>query len=1439
MNKKILRRCSTLFIVLTLVLSICVPMLTGGAESDYRLSPGPVSATPESKYLLSQTNVTISGTTWNFSTGGSVSYDIFIPFESDRLVFNHPGDGKDANLTITVDDLVYQTSLSDEGNATSTEIAIRVPRGSHVLTVSAASAITISNLTFHKINETWYWQHCSTLDISDYESTLLTTIAVKEGSRAFRSGGSMRYWDMSTKDLMPMNVSGVMYVPLEMLAESMRYYCEDYPDKNYILLRGETRDLEMQGGVGYLTEGFDTKTPVSMEIIYKDGVTWVPLRKIAETLGYGVSYRDGIAVVDDRILAREVVEDNTIFTELKAEFANYDATDIIVGKTYHVAKTGSDANDGTAASPFLTLNKAGLEAQAGDTVIIHEGTYRETFTPQNNGTLTSPIIFQAAEGEGDVIISALEPISGFTQGDDGLWYATPTVNMGFGNNQLFYQGEELHAGRHPNTHTKKGAIGWPEGISKVWPTMGNMMITEKGGFDVYSDTDLNQEEENYWAGGTFITVKGEAWTYVSGDIVSSEKGKLTVKDHDDWVDYTLGTSDFFKNVTNEDFGYITNHYNTVDMPGEWYMDAAGSLVLKAPDGANMADASKFETKARYNVINMNNRKNIVIRGIKTIGGSLIMEDGENNVVDSCTMTHMSHFTLYICPGRMLRDPSVSHNADRSRQRGESGNWVGGTRNALINNIFDHSAGTGLFLQGIGHYIKNNQFLNCGYSGGYPGALCVTEQRGLPSGTPKGGHIIIYNDIINAARQGLNIGGGETSDGMSPAYIPCDVAYNYLENCTMGTRDTGATYSYALNIGTDWARSATHHNMYAGEHFIGAGFHKLCNTFYIDGGVTAMDSYLNLSFTSQPKWPTSVQSKTHVYGDEQATPGSRGGNDRDLQFVPGGEDSLQIADYPDGKPFRAGSTHRRTDRFMLNYNNFKAGNPGVYKPSNNPADTSVTPQIFENVQIGGDYRHYITMFLDVEPEWYPTRDGVKYSPIVTLNVKNTSGETVAEVESRIGIDATNSFNRWYYYKTFEKVMTLPKLPAGTYTLEIMFESPEARVQALRATSLNEVTIQAVEGAQPNYISPSSYDQFIQQGGYGLVPVPSENLVGAYAGWPLFGKNVGNTWAHTFIYNNVYLETAADQIEFILNTGGTYVSQGLSVFLCDDEGNQIERIGRDVIADEQRFKESSWLLGGYSSMPLNRVLEPGTYNFMFKFDPTVGGANAGANTTIEEIYFTRSDRAFIASANFDNIGVTDTNYSYTDISTLTGITCSNASTTSRDSIQIVADSTTGSRMLKASHSIYDLLVGIYRFNMSKTFATAISDGSVTASFKMKGDGQVYIGKFLCGSEEINAYHTDMSGTAPAAGADGTSAEWQGTCPALVKDSHGWLHISVTAKRTATGWDITYDDLNSAEDVFPVRSYETTAAITGINLVNTVDTSYRAVHYFDDIVITSSPS
>lgn len=91
--------------------------------------------------------------------------------------------------------------------------------------------------------------------------------------------------------------------------------------------------------------------------------------------------------------------------------------------TYHVAKTGSDANKGTKESPFLTINAAARMARAGDTVIVHEGVYREWVKPRVGGLSdTRRICYQAAEGE-HAVIKGSERITCWENIEGTVWKA--------------------------------------------------------------------------------------------------------------------------------------------------------------------------------------------------------------------------------------------------------------------------------------------------------------------------------------------------------------------------------------------------------------------------------------------------------------------------------------------------------------------------------------------------------------------------------------------------------------------------------------------------------------------------------------------------------------------------------------------------------------------------------------------------------------------------------------------------------------------------------------------------------------------------------------------------------------------------------------------------------------------------------------------------------
>ena len=88
---------------------------------------------------------------------------------------------------------------------------------------------------------------------------------------------------------------------------------------------------------------------------------------------------------------------------------------------YHVTTNGCDSAPGTEADPFRTIQRAAEAAQAGDTVTVHGGTYRERVNPPRGGLSGEQrIVYQAAPGE-RVEIRGSERVTGWTQVEGHVW----------------------------------------------------------------------------------------------------------------------------------------------------------------------------------------------------------------------------------------------------------------------------------------------------------------------------------------------------------------------------------------------------------------------------------------------------------------------------------------------------------------------------------------------------------------------------------------------------------------------------------------------------------------------------------------------------------------------------------------------------------------------------------------------------------------------------------------------------------------------------------------------------------------------------------------------------------------------------------------------------------------------------------------------------------
>lgn len=95
-----------------------------------------------------------------------------------------------------------------------------------------------------------------------------------------------------------------------------------------------------------------------------------------------------------------------------------------MGRIYHVNQNiGRDWYPGTEEQPFATISQGARVAMPGDTVLVHEGVYREWVKPENSGTgELGRIVYEAAPGE-QVVIKGSERIQCWERLEGTVWKA--------------------------------------------------------------------------------------------------------------------------------------------------------------------------------------------------------------------------------------------------------------------------------------------------------------------------------------------------------------------------------------------------------------------------------------------------------------------------------------------------------------------------------------------------------------------------------------------------------------------------------------------------------------------------------------------------------------------------------------------------------------------------------------------------------------------------------------------------------------------------------------------------------------------------------------------------------------------------------------------------------------------------------------------------------
>lgn len=480
------------------------------------------------------------------------------------------------------------------------------------------------------------------------------------------------------------------------------------------------------------------------------------------------------------------------------------------GTSFYVSPSGNDANAGTSPGlAFKTIQKCATVAVAGDTCNISAGTYRETVTPANSGTSSSPITFQKY-GSGDVTVSGTDLVNGWHQVDStdlaalavtdpyisssgfasgvsagAIYSVGVTANAALQGNQVFDSGSSLVQAQWP----------WP-GTDPLNP---NVELAQAGSTTTSIVDSALTQPTNYWAGASVYT---NYWFWSQTNTVSSSaSGSLTLSSA--LTGQYPGTNSRY---------YLYGMLRLLAHSGSWYYDSANHQLYVWTTSGTAPATDEIELKQRTSAFNLASRSYITVDGIGLFGANI------NSNSSSVGLTIDSIDAQYVSP----EYKSFNYIAgDR-----DSGIMLMGTQSTIKDSTIRHSGGNGITLFGSYNTATNNVIEDVDTMGTYAAGVNVGGNH----------QSVTHNTIARVGRSGI----ATAAFGGVPSQYNT-FSYNDISSHAMLNVDTGAIYACcSLNmVGT----SIDHNWLHDASPWSGA-LHTLTAGVYLDnasGGATVSNN----------------------------------------------------------------------------------------------------------------------------------------------------------------------------------------------------------------------------------------------------------------------------------------------------------------------------------------------------------------------------------------------------------------------------------------------------------------------------------------------------------------------------------------------------------------------------------------------------------------------
>ena len=195
-------------------------------------------------------------------------------------------------------------------------------------------------------------------------------------------------------------------------------------------------------------------------------------------------------------------------------------------ETLHVDPKGDDQGDGSEAKPFRTIQHAADLAQAGDTVLVAPGIYRERIAPPRGGKEGTPITFRSSVKHGAIVRGSDSWMPQWRKVSPGL-YAGKVDEAMFTDTA---HRDSANPFRVPSSSTPYGREGKPE-AEREYPKSDKNLSFNLG--QVFVDDECYVQEPDLAKHKRLV----KSWRYADGeltirfadDIPARHKVELTTK----------------------------------------------------------------------------------------------------------------------------------------------------------------------------------------------------------------------------------------------------------------------------------------------------------------------------------------------------------------------------------------------------------------------------------------------------------------------------------------------------------------------------------------------------------------------------------------------------------------------------------------------------------------------------------------------------------------------------------------------------------------------------------------------------------------------------------------------------------------------------------------------------------------------------------------------